>query len=106
MEIEETTLGANQLLNDVPEKLQWETTRNVGDQISVKESSKSLDVNNLMVELNPLQIRTFLITYTTKNNDDGGNDNDDDDGEEETSNSSKNTAVVCFVLIAALINYF
>lgn len=94
-------------MNDVPEKLQWKTARGVRDQTSMKESSNSLDANNLIVDLDPLQIRTFLITYTIKKNEDGGNDNDDDNGEENSNSSScTNTAVLCFVLISGLVNLF
>lgn len=113
--IEETTLGANQLLSDVPQKLQWKTATQLGDKKYVTQPKNSLDVDNLIVELNPMEIRTFIITYIARTEDeggDGGNDNDDDqDGDQDDEDadenkSSKNTAVLFFVFIAALINYF
>lgn len=115
-EIKETTLGANQLLSDAQQKLQWNTASNVTDKKFATQSSDTLVVENSVIVLNPMEIRTFIITYAAKVEDDnggsGGNDEDedddenDDDDDDDDSSSSTNRAAVLLVLFAAVRNFF
>ena len=59
-ELQETTLGANMLLEENV-RLQWP-----GSAIDDKVSPSKKDVDDLAITLAPMQIRTFLakITYT------------------------------------------
>lgn len=110
-EIEETTLGANQLLSEVSEKLQWNVSFVRNDE-DLMRSKNPLEIDNLVIELNPMEIRTFIITYSAKN--EGGNnddDNDDDNNGEDENNdddnsSGKNTATVFLLCMAIIIVWF
>lgn len=91
-EIIETTLGANQLLSELPEKLTWNTSNRKNDDKSEIHTTDSLELDNLIIELNPMEIRTFIITYSEKS----GDSYDD-------NNSNRNTATTFIILIVALI---
>ena len=55
--VTETALDGNMALADM-KKLRW----NVGDEEEVKQEIQSVDIDN--IELEPKQIRTFVIKFT------------------------------------------
>jgi len=58
--VDETTLGANQLLSTAT-RLQWNVASYGRTQRDMKNYVTPLDPNTLIVTLQPMQIRTFLI---------------------------------------------